>query len=208
MGAFFIAQFCKNVTVSCNTVLGTNGSRVMSVEKSTEDITIVGVFREAPVRFVAALMNEDLIEIAELCGNEDDAYIESLRMALRTPDEKAIIHATPVKDSATLDEALASAADMAQLDIATPDFDLALLASVEKPYFLAGFGPESIGDVLAQTGAGYVDAGTLANADSTRAFVQAVRAWDEANPRLSFLESLHPEYHEDEDANAVNPELN
>ncbi|MBQ8140696.1 MAG: hypothetical protein IJ038_03255 [Clostridia bacterium] len=42
MGAFFIAQFCKNVTVSCNTVLGTNGSRVMSVEKSTEDITIVG----------------------------------------------------------------------------------------------------------------------------------------------------------------------
>ncbi|MGM9682084.1 MAG: NosD domain-containing protein [Eubacteriales bacterium] len=42
MGAFFIAQFCKNVTVSANTVLGTNGSRVMSVEKSTEDITIIG----------------------------------------------------------------------------------------------------------------------------------------------------------------------
>lgn len=42
MGAFFIAQFCKNVTVTGNTVLGTNGSRVMSVEKSTEDITIVG----------------------------------------------------------------------------------------------------------------------------------------------------------------------
>ena len=42
MGAFFIAQFCKNVTVSSNTVLGTNGSRVMSVEKSTEDITIIG----------------------------------------------------------------------------------------------------------------------------------------------------------------------
>ncbi|MBO5203421.1 MAG: hypothetical protein J6B72_02285 [Clostridia bacterium] len=42
MGAFFIAQFCKNVTVASNTVLGTNGSRVMSVEKSTEDITIVG----------------------------------------------------------------------------------------------------------------------------------------------------------------------
>ena len=42
MGAFFIAQFCKNVTVTGNTVLGTNGSRVMSVEKSTEDITIIG----------------------------------------------------------------------------------------------------------------------------------------------------------------------
>ncbi len=42
MGAFFIAQFCKNVSVCANTVLGTNGSRVMSIEKSTEDITVVG----------------------------------------------------------------------------------------------------------------------------------------------------------------------
>jgi hypothetical protein len=42
MGAFFIAQFCKDVTVVGNTVDGTNGSRVMSVEKSTEDITIIG----------------------------------------------------------------------------------------------------------------------------------------------------------------------
>ena len=42
MGAFYIAQYCKNVTVSSNTVLGTNGSRVLSVERSTEDITIVG----------------------------------------------------------------------------------------------------------------------------------------------------------------------
>lgn len=42
MGAFFIAEYCKNVTISGNTVDGTNGSRVMSVEKSTEDITIIG----------------------------------------------------------------------------------------------------------------------------------------------------------------------
>ncbi len=42
MGAFFIAHFCKDVAITGNTVDGTNGSRVMSVEKSTEDITIVG----------------------------------------------------------------------------------------------------------------------------------------------------------------------
>jgi nitrous oxidase accessory protein NosD len=42
MGAFFIAEYCKNVTVTGNTVDGTNGSRVMSVERSTEDITILG----------------------------------------------------------------------------------------------------------------------------------------------------------------------
>ncbi len=42
MGAFFIAEFCSNVTIVGNTVDGTNGSRVISVEKSTKDITIVG----------------------------------------------------------------------------------------------------------------------------------------------------------------------
>ena len=42
MGAFFLAEFCKNATIAGNLVDGTNGSRVMSVEKSCEDVTIVG----------------------------------------------------------------------------------------------------------------------------------------------------------------------
>jgi hypothetical protein len=42
MGAFFLAEFCKNATITGNIVDGTNGSRVMSVEKSCEDVTIVG----------------------------------------------------------------------------------------------------------------------------------------------------------------------
>ena len=42
MGAFFLAEFCRNAVVTGNTVDGTNGSRVISVEKSCEDVTIVG----------------------------------------------------------------------------------------------------------------------------------------------------------------------
>jgi hypothetical protein len=42
MGAFFLAEHCKNATVTGNTVDGTNGSRVMSVERSCEDVTIIG----------------------------------------------------------------------------------------------------------------------------------------------------------------------
>jgi S-formylglutathione hydrolase FrmB len=42
MGAFFLAEFCKNATITGNTVDGSNGSRVISVEKSCEDVTIVG----------------------------------------------------------------------------------------------------------------------------------------------------------------------
>jgi hypothetical protein len=42
MGAFFLAEFCRNATITGNTVDGTNGSRVISVEKSCEDVTIIG----------------------------------------------------------------------------------------------------------------------------------------------------------------------
>ena len=42
MGAFFIAEYCSTITVTGNTVDGSNGSRVMSVEKNCTDITIVG----------------------------------------------------------------------------------------------------------------------------------------------------------------------
>ena len=63
MGAFFLAEFCRNAVVTGNTVDGTNGSRVISVEKSCEDVTIVGnTFRNGgrgswinqPINFVLA----------------------------------------------------------------------------------------------------------------------------------------------------------
>ena len=42
MGAFYIGNFCQRVSVTGNTVDGTNGSRIMSVETCSQDITIVG----------------------------------------------------------------------------------------------------------------------------------------------------------------------
>lgn len=42
MGAFYIAAYCRDVTVTGNVVDGTNGSRVLSIERSAEDITVVG----------------------------------------------------------------------------------------------------------------------------------------------------------------------
>lgn len=42
MGAFFLAEYCQNATITGNLVDGTNGSRVISVEKSCEDVTITG----------------------------------------------------------------------------------------------------------------------------------------------------------------------
>lgn len=42
MGAFFLAEHCQNATITGNTVDGTNGSRVMSIERSCTDVTVVG----------------------------------------------------------------------------------------------------------------------------------------------------------------------
>lgn len=42
MGAFFLAEYCRNATITGNTVDGSNGSRVVSVERSCEDVTITG----------------------------------------------------------------------------------------------------------------------------------------------------------------------
>ena len=42
MGAFFLAEYCRDATITGNTVDGSNGSRVISVEKSCADVTIVG----------------------------------------------------------------------------------------------------------------------------------------------------------------------
>jgi len=42
MGAFFLAEFCQDAVVTGNTVDGSNGSRVVSVEKSCEDVVITG----------------------------------------------------------------------------------------------------------------------------------------------------------------------
>jgi hypothetical protein len=61
MGAFFLAEFCRNATVTGNLVDGTNGSRVVSVEKSCTDVTVTGntfrnggrgVWINQPVNFV------------------------------------------------------------------------------------------------------------------------------------------------------------
>ncbi len=42
MGAFFLAEFCRDARIVNNRVDGTNGSRVMSIEKSAENVTVTG----------------------------------------------------------------------------------------------------------------------------------------------------------------------
>lgn len=42
MGAFFLAEYCMNSLIIGNIVDGTNGSRTVSIEKSNENVTVIG----------------------------------------------------------------------------------------------------------------------------------------------------------------------
>jgi hypothetical protein len=42
MGAFFLAEFCQGALITNNVVDGTNGSRVVSIEQSSQDVVVRG----------------------------------------------------------------------------------------------------------------------------------------------------------------------
>ena len=114
-------------------------------------IVPVGVFVDQPVEYVAAMLNDGTISIAQLHGHEDAAYIARLR-ALAPGYE--IWKAVKVRTPADLDAANASPADLVVLDNGYgtgQTFDWSLAGGVTRPFLLAGgLTPENIPDAIAQ----------------------------------------------------------
>ena len=158
-------------------------------------IAAVGVFVDAPVEQVAGLLNDGTIDIAQLHGHESDAYIVAVRDLLAEPARKTLVKAFIVKGAPDLSAASRSGADMVLLDAGlgggTP-FDWSLLERFERPYFLAGgLNAANVAGALARTGAAAVDTSSGIETDGVkdpakiRAFVRAVRTWDEENRQAS-----------------------
>lgn len=105
------------------------------------EIAAVGVFVNADIAEIQALAEAGIIDMAQLHGDEDAAYIHSLREQVCIP----IIKAVRVGD--TLPEGLADmAADYLLLDKLSDkaygglgeSFDWHVLYGLQRPYFLAG----------------------------------------------------------------------
>ncbi len=109
------------------------------------NVVPVGVFVDRPVQEVADLFRDGTIAIAQLHGQEDDAYITALR-ALAPGHE--IWKAFKIRGKDDLDAANASAADLVLLDNGYGTgaaFDWALVTGVNRPFLLAGgLTPENI----------------------------------------------------------------
>lgn len=117
-------------------------------EKLDKDIKSVGVFVNEDQDIVAGLLEKGVIDLAQLHGDEDDAYIESLKA--RTGNE--VIKALKIRQKEDLKAAHESSADFILLDAGAGDgkaFDWELLKDFDRPYFLAGgLDPYNVGDAI------------------------------------------------------------
>ena len=101
------------------------------------DIPAVGVTVNQPLGTVASLLEQGIIDIALLHGQEDDAYIQALQARTGKPIWKAF----RIRSTDDLDAARASSADMILLDngYGTGEtFDWTLVRDIGRPFILAG----------------------------------------------------------------------
>ena len=137
-------------------VFAAKSKRAVSPEKAAElkaqlspEIQAVGVFVNEMPETVARLLNENIIDIAQLHGQEDEAYIHRLRELTN----KLLIQAFRVDGPESLAKAQKSPADLILLDSGAGGtgtaFDWTLLEKFERPYFLAGgLDPDTVGDAV------------------------------------------------------------
>ena len=103
-----------------------------------KNILAVGVFVNEDINTVVKLLNENIIDIAQLHGNESENYIKTLKKLTN----KTIIKAFKVENTLDIKKAKQSQADFVLLDSGTggtgQTFNWSLIKNFERPYFLAG----------------------------------------------------------------------
>lgn len=101
-------------------------------------ILAVGVFVNEDPERVAELLNEGIIDLAQLHGNETETYIKRLRQLTKKP----FIQAFSVDSAQAVMQAQESTADYILLDSGRGGtgtvFDWEFLKQIKRPYFLAG----------------------------------------------------------------------
>ena len=149
-------------------------------------IRAVGVFVNEAAETVAQHLNEGLIDMAQLHGDEDESYIRRLRSLT----DKPLIRAIRVRDRGDILRAEQSSADFILLDSGAGTgtvFDWNLIRNLTRPYFLAGgLTPDRVADAVAALHPYAVDVSSGIETDGVKdaakmaAFVAAVRKEDRA----------------------------
>ena len=145
-------------------------------------IRAVGVFVNAPPEQIAALLADGTINIAQLHGQEDAAYIARLCSLTRAP----IWQAFRIESTEDISRANDSPADLVLLDHGAGGtgerFDWALLHGMVRPFVLAGgLTPQNAAEAIAKARPYAVDTSSGCETNGVKdpakmlAFVNAVR---------------------------------
>lgn len=103
-----------------------------------EPIPVVGVFVDEDAHTIAQLAHDDIIQIAQLHGSEDETFIAQLRALAPALEIWQAFEVTCAND---IDRANRSSADMVLLDGGKGEgraFPWELLTNMKRPYALAG----------------------------------------------------------------------
>ncbi|MGN1015220.1 MAG: phosphoribosylanthranilate isomerase [Butyricicoccus sp.] len=106
-------------------------------EQLLPSIPVVGVTVNQTLEYNAALLEDGIVDIVQLHGQEDDAFVRALQQ--RT--EKPVWKAFRIRSEADLEQARSSSADMILLDngYGTGEaFDWTLIRDIGRPFILAG----------------------------------------------------------------------
>ena len=148
-------------------------------------IQAVGVFVNEPPESVAELLNNSVIDLAQLHGDENEDYIKQLRALT----DKPILQAFRVASAEDAAKAEHSTADHILLDSGAGTgavFDWKLIRNMKRPYFLAGgLGPDNVASAVKALQPYAVDVSSGIETDGRKdrnkmaAFVAAVRKEDQ-----------------------------
>ena len=173
-------------------VFWAKSKRYISPEKALEfkqmldeNIKAVGVFVDESIEKVAELLENGVIDLAQLHGSETEDYIHKLREMT----DKPIIKAFKIRSLGDVERAVKSYADMILLDAGMGDgkiFDWSLIQDITRPYFLAGgLNCENIAEAVRKIKPYAVDVSSGIETDGLKdikkmtAFAMAVRKEDE-----------------------------
>ena len=101
------------------------------------EILAAGVFVDADPAYVAELLEEGIIDLAQLHGNESESYIKELRSLSGKP----VIKAFTIRSEEDIKKAEESSADYVLLDSGKGSgmrFNWNYIKDMKRPYFLAG----------------------------------------------------------------------
>ncbi len=125
-------------------VFAGKSKRYVTPEKAKElkqllvpEIQAVGVFVNENPEIVSCLLNNGIIDLAQLHGSEDEGYIKQLRKLT----DKPIIKAFRIETAVDTLKAEQSMADYVLLDSGAGTgavFDWNLIRDIKRPFFLAG----------------------------------------------------------------------